>query len=441
MAVDLSIHTMILHHQIGFNEMNMICQKYNIPTSLDINVSYEKIMIAGVDNISIKTNRFPKGNRFNCKYEMSVRINAGRLIGDSQHLMLQWSKKNAEKVKARLQEVLNNDFFIRGQNGDLDEWYVKRIDCGMDIRVPEDACLPVGEYIDYLHEVYRSTRNPKYVYHIFNGYDTDEKRHESIYLDCTNGTHRYNIYVKQRELENATVLNSRLLTESELNEVDRVIRIEKQVEDFRVIHAGKKQFKYLLDENVTEKSMEKIQKELTEIFADDKDALFFREAFNMGNAGTHSYSFAELINENLSKRTKARHKSKFGKVYLAKEKRRVARYKANITIHHSDGTTFRTAVVGGVSETKEECERKVFIKINTNATNNLSSVGTLEGKIEVLQYKKDELEAFLTVISIENKPLKDDVANAIIRVQSEIDLSIKALEIPRKMHEMYGFKL
>jgi signal transduction histidine kinase len=95
---------------------------------------------------------------------------------------------------------LQNDFYLKAKNTNLDEWYVKRVDCGMDIRVPDDAYLSVGEYIDYLHELFRRTQNEKYEYHVFKGYDTEEKRHESIYLDSKARTHRYNIYDKKKEL-------------------------------------------------------------------------------------------------------------------------------------------------------------------------------------------------------------------------------------------------
>lgn len=438
MAVDLSIHTMILHHRIGFLEVETLCRKYNVSPSKVISIPYEKIMIAGVDNIFINENTFCKGSKRNTSYDMSVKVNAGRLIGDSRNLMLLWSKKNAERFKTRLQGILNNDFFLKPKNTNLDQWFVKRVDCGMDIHVPEDACLSVGEYIDYLHEIFCRTQSEKYEYHIFNGYDTDEKRHESIYIDSKNRTHRYNIYDKQKELLYNASLCSRTLSKEEFDEVNRIIRIEKQVDDFRVIHSGKRTFEYLLDENITEKAMAKIQKELKDIFADDELSLFFREMLSMSNGGTRSYSFEGLIKKNLAMRIKPNHKSEFGKVKLRKEKGRSKRCRAYITLHDANGDTFRKTVVARVGETEQDCERKVFEKINTNAADNLSAMKTIEGKIEMLEYQKNELEAFLTTISIENRELKKDVDNAIRRTQSEIDLNKASLETPRKIYETYG---
>lgn len=438
MAVDLSIHTMILHHKIGFLEVETLCRKYNVSPSKTISIPYEKIMISGVDNIFIKENIFCKGSKRNSSYDMSVKVNAGRLIGESQNLMLLWSKKNAERFRTRLQDVLQNNFYLKAKNTNLDEWYVKRVDCGMDIRVPDDAYLSVGEYIDYLHELFRKTQNEKYEYHVFKGYDTEEKRYESIYLDSKARTHRYNIYDKKKELVSKAAQSSISLTEAEIDKVDRIIRIEKQIDDFRIIHSGKKTFEYLLDTAVTEKVMAKIQKELSEIFVDDGNSLFFREAFNMFNGGTHSYSFADLIDNTLSKRNKPHHKSEFGKVKLRKEKGRSKRCRANITLHDVNGDTFRKTVVARVGETEQDCERKVFEKINSNAADNLSAMKTIEGKIEMLEYQKNELEAFLTTISIENRELKKDVDNAIRRTQSEIDLNKASLETPRKIYETYG---
>lgn len=438
MAVDLSIHTMILHHKIGFLEVETLCRKYGVAASTAISIPYENIRIAGVDSIFIKQSAFYKGSNRNNTYDLNVKVNAGRLIGDSQNLMLLWSKKNAERFKTRLQGILKNDFYLKDKNSNLDKWYVKRIDCGMDIRVPENAYLPLGEYIDYLHELFLRNQNEKYEYHIFGGYNTDEKRHESIYLDSKSRTHRYNIYDKQKELVAKAAQCSRTLTEAEIDEVNRIIRIEKQVDDFRVIHSGKKTFEYLFDENITEKAMAKIQKELKEIFVEDEQSLFFREALNMQNGGTRSYSFEDLIKENLSMRIKPNHKSEFGKVKLRKDKNRMKRYRANITLHDFHGDTFRTAVVARVGENEQDCERKVFEKINSNAAVNLSTVKTIEGKIEMLEYQKGELEAFLTTISIENGQLKEDVNNAIQRTQSEINLNKSTLETPRKLYETYG---
>jgi hypothetical protein len=395
-------------------------------------------MIAGVDNIFINENTFCKGSKRNTSYDMSVKVNAGRLIGDSQNLMLLWSKKNAERFKTRLQGILNNDFFLKPKNTNLDQWFVKRVDCGMDIHVPEDACLSVGEYIDYLHEIFCRTQSEKYEYHIFNGYDTDEKRHESIYIDSKNRTHRYNIYDKQKELENKATLCSRKLTEAEISEVSRIIRIEKQVDDFRIIHSGKKTFEYLLDEGITEKAMAKIQKEIKDIFVDDKQSLLFREMLNMSNSGTRSYCFEDLITENLSMRTKPNHKSEFGKVALRKDKGRKKRYRANITLHDANGDTFRKTVVARVGQTQEDCERMVFDRINANAADNYTVQKTIERKIEALEYQKRELEAFLTTISIDNKTLKEDVNQTICRVQSEICASRNTLEMPKTLYEMYG---
>ena len=438
MAVDLSIHTMILHHRIGFLEVETLCRKYNVSPSKTISIPYEKIMISGVDNIFIKENIFCKGSKRNSSYDMSVKVNAGRLIGESQNLMLLWSKKNAERFRTRLQDVLQNNFYLKAKNTNLDEWYVKRVDCGMDIRVPDDAYLSVGEYIDYLHELFRRTQNEKYEYHVFKGYDTEEKRHESIYLDSKARTHRYNIYDKKKELVAKAAQSSISLTEAEIDKVDRIIRIEKQIDDFRIIHSGKKTFEYLLDTAVTEKVMAKIQKELSEIFVDDGNSLFFREAFNMFNGGTHSYSFADLIDNTLSKRNKPHRKSEFGKVKLRKEKGRSKRCRANITLHDVNGDTFRKTVVARVGETEQDCERKVFEKINSNAATNLSAMKTIEGKIEMLEYQKSELEAFLTTISIENRRLKEDVIQAIRRIQSEISFHKSTLNPPKSIYELYG---
>ena len=140
---------------------------------------------------------------------------------------------------------LQNDFYLKEKNTNLDEWYVKRVDCGMDIRVPDDAYLSVGEYIDYLHELFRKTQNEKYEYHVFKGYDTEEKRYESIYLDSKARTHRYNIYDKKKELVSKAAQSSISLTEAEIDKVDRIIRIEKQIVDRRKEERLSHRFEYL----------------------------------------------------------------------------------------------------------------------------------------------------------------------------------------------------
>lgn len=120
MAVDLSIHTMILHHKIGFLEVETLCRKYGVAASTAISIPYENIRIAGVDSIFIKQSAFYKGSNRNNTYDLNVKVNAGRLIGDSQNLMLLWSKKNAERFKTRLQGILKNDFYLKDKNSNLD---------------------------------------------------------------------------------------------------------------------------------------------------------------------------------------------------------------------------------------------------------------------------------------------------------------------------------
>lgn len=418
MAVDLSIHTMVLHHQISHREAVYICKKYNIPFFKDVNIDYSKIKVAGVDNVSIKTIQYYKNGIKKFKYEMSIRINVGRLIKDSRHLMLIWSKKNAERVYKRMSEVFQRIFMIGDRNGDPYEWYVKRIDCGMDIRVPDDAILSVGKYIDYLHNLAGYHSDNGYHYYKFAGYDTEEKRHESLCIESDKGDHRYNIYDKHKALVNECNAG-KVITPEELSEVDRILRIEDQIFDFNRMHRGKKTFQVLMNESITEKMVEKILNELKILFPENVGSLMFYTMLNQCNDG-RGYGFTDLIEMNLSTRIKRRNKARFGKPTLIKENNRSPRYKANITLHKMTGETYRTAVVGSANGTYAECERKILNRIKTNTDNNLVSAISAEEKISVLQMQIIELELFMDTIPIDEHELRRDVIATIRAAQYQV---------------------
>ena len=398
----LSIHTMDLHHQISYKEYKRLLYKFNKKQSKEVYIGADEIKIKGVDNIVLRSRPFPRGNDIYTKYDMSIRVNAGRLISDSEHLMLVWSQRNIELFKKKQNRVLANKLGLEGKNADVSDWYLKRVDCGIDIVIPPDAYMSKSEYIMYLHDIFKYF-DGEYEYYPFSGYNTDEARRETLYLRHKEKECRYNIYDKQRELEK----KGKILSGKELDEVSNVIRVEKQIEDIKIINPrGQKRFSILENEGAGEKILKKIRKELETIFPNNIGYIIFYELNN--NPGTKRYFFSDLIGNTLSNRRVVRYKAAFGTMKLYKEKGRSPRYKARITLHDEDGNTFRTTVPAKVEDSLEVGERKVYQTIYKNARKNFYSKTQIDAKKRVVQYYIDELEAYRIDVSDSNTSLLKD---------------------------------
>lgn len=418
MAIDLSIHTMVIHHIITRKEAEFLCKKFKVCFGKEVDIPYSILKISGIDNIHITANRIPNPNEaatsYNCKYDLSIRFNLGRLIKDSNHLMLIWNKKNSNSVRERLAEVLRNDFMLCPLNSNVMDWYITRIDCGMDIKVAANDGLTPDEYIYYLHKLF-DERNPQdYRYVRFNGFNLEETKYESLCLINEKKGYTYNIYYKKAQLQNKCAKTGATLSAGELQEVEGVIRIEKQISDFNIIKRGNKKFEVLYDLDTTEKAMDTVIKDVDTLFGEDIFVMFaddYRREYDP-QADPFATGFHSIVHRELYNRTKPRRKSAFGVPRLVKEDGRSPRYKAKISLHDTSGDTYPFTVTCRVGESLHDCERKVYEKIIENFNTNYN-YSNWEQNYGIYECVLDELQSFLQTISLDNKELKKDVRDRI----------------------------
>lgn len=118
-------------------------------------------------------------------------------------------------------------------------------------------------YMRLLHKGF--TMNCKCGYAPYKGYDRPEVQSESVTLDNMAKTFTYNIYYKALEW----LKKNPSVPKTEMNEIEDVIRIEKQLRGSRALKQltpDKKRLSVLLDENSTFALMGKIVAEVKELF-------------------------------------------------------------------------------------------------------------------------------------------------------------------------------
>ena len=86
MAIDLSVHTMVIHNKISTSEARYLCSLYGKTLSKDVEISGTDIKIAGINQINIKGNRIPDSGIW--AYDIKIIVNVGRLIKRTKVAML-----------------------------------------------------------------------------------------------------------------------------------------------------------------------------------------------------------------------------------------------------------------------------------------------------------------------------------------------------------------
>lgn len=103
--------------------------------------------------------------------------------------------------KRRLNEIFTKTFVFKQKHCDSAEWYMERIDCGIDLKLGTDDEEVLKAYIKALHDSFDSNNYRGVRYSQYKGWDAPEVQYESVTLEtagCKNGNslYKYNIYCK-----------------------------------------------------------------------------------------------------------------------------------------------------------------------------------------------------------------------------------------------------
>lgn len=279
MAIDLSGHTMVIHNKISPSEARYLCSLYGKSLSKNVELSGTDIKIAGINQINIVGTKIPDSG--NWTYDVAIQVNIGRLIKQTKVAMLVLNKRNVTAIIKRLNEIFIKTFAFKSKHCDSAEWFVKRIDCGIDLKLGTDDEAVLKAIIKALHSSFDSNNSRGVQYSQYKGWDAPEVQYESVTLETAgyengNPLYRYNIYYKLLQLVKYAQKHGLTLTQEEIDEIRNVIRIEKQIDDVSKVFGCSNKLGTLLDEDVTEKVMNSIIKEM-KLFFGTGDYLTYEE--------------------------------------------------------------------------------------------------------------------------------------------------------------------
>lgn len=194
-------HTGDYKHTISQKEANLI--KRLLGYSINDQVRNDTTFITvGVNELSIKeTQRVYKENiagkvieKTLFKYELILKINHSKLIGNNGNLIMEYNNANLNKMLTAMKGILSFFLKLNSGNADFSTWSVERIDDAFDIYLDFD---PSG-YIDLLNQsLYLPTKKHLKYYKESEMYVGSPRASESVYFG--NSSYTINVYSKWHE--------------------------------------------------------------------------------------------------------------------------------------------------------------------------------------------------------------------------------------------------
>lgn len=382
MAIDLSEHTMIIHNRISVSEAHHLCDLYGESLSKNVEISGTAIKIAGINQINISGNKIPESGIWT--YDIKIKVNVGRLIKKTNAAMLVLTKQNVQAIIKRLDEIFIGTFAFKSKHVNSSEWHIGRLDCGIDLKLSTDEESVLKSYIKVLHDAFDSNNSRRVQYTQYKGYDAPDVQYESVTLETAgyqngNPLYKYNIYYKLLQLRKYAKEHGLILSQDEIEEIKDVIRIEKQIDEVSKVFGCSNKLGSLLDEDVTEKVMNSIIKEI-KLFFGTGDYLTYDEGIKRIYASDY-----DLLTKN-----------KMGAVYAY--------------VHNN-----------GYSALLEHCKKKILSQGGTDS--------------EVRKKHKEIVEARKNIEALGMSVASVNEITAMKGISTLLDEELKARAKPRKKHK------
>lgn len=307
MTIDLSGHTAIIHNKISESEARYLCSLYGKSLSKNIELSGTDIKIAGINQINITGTKIPDSGIWT--YDVKIQVNLGRLIKQTKVAMVVLNKRNVNAIIKRLDEIFTKVFAFKAKHCSSADWHMKRLDCGIDLKLGTDDESVLKAFIKALHTSFDSGNSRGVRYSQYKGYDAPEVQYESVTLETAgyengNPLYKYNIYYKLLQLVKYAQKQGITLSQEEIDEIKNVIRIEKQIDDVSKVFGCSNRLGTLLDEDATEKVMNSIIREM-KLFFGTGDYLTYDEGLARIHASKYDqqtqnkmgvvYAYADLF--------------------------------------------------------------------------------------------------------------------------------------------------
>lgn len=256
------VHTLDIAHRISQMEVERIKRKYKI--TRDDNIRISDTGIYGINEIIIRRNPVYKDGTFmKYTYTLEAQVNAAKVINSSSVVMVDISNKNMLKMIGKLQELFMSQVQLDIRNCRMENWTISRLDTGFDLKIPIDDCGETGVYMRLLNHSLNLENNRNCSYYEYKGFDSEEKRSESIALKNT--LYRYNIYHKRKEM---ILKGKRFKSLEDWDMTEGVIRFEKQMEGKKIgkVAGSPQNLGLLLDEAVSSRIFADVQSDLELFF-------------------------------------------------------------------------------------------------------------------------------------------------------------------------------
>lgn len=215
--VVFGIHTATLKHVITLKEVHAVKKFFgvdNIDKTLEDETHfYEK----GITKIWIQEIPTKQGTR----YFLFMQINFTRALGIGIHKIMTYSTANVKKAIRAVNKVLKI-LPLLDKNSDFKEWTVERIDTVFDICEQDTPLLM--QLLNYSLDLGDSRKKCRRM--TIPGKPPEQVVYESMRFG--NDSYVYNVYVKLTEVLEKAKKNGRTVTPEEIEEVQNILRIERQ---------------------------------------------------------------------------------------------------------------------------------------------------------------------------------------------------------------------
>lgn len=260
------VHTLDITHKISQMEVERIKRKYKIAKDEDIKIT--DTGSNGLNEIFVRKNPVYKDGVFiKSVYTLEAQVNVSKVINHSSVAMVDISHKNMSKLIGRLQEIFMNQIQLDIRNCNMENWVLVRLDAGFDLKIPYGKLAELDGYMRLLNHSLNLENNRHCSYYKYKGYDSEEKRTQSIAL--LNSLYKYNIYYKRKEL---ILKGKRFKSLDDWDVTDGVIRFEKQMESKKIskVVGSPQKLGLLLDETVSNRIFSDVQSDLELFFGSGK---------------------------------------------------------------------------------------------------------------------------------------------------------------------------
>ena len=339
----MKIHTMTIHNTIKRERILIFCEKFSIKVPIgDEQLTLRTSHIHGVNEVKIKLHAHRENYDIVPTYDIYLSLNVGQIVGESGVRMTEWNKHKQAIFFDRLKEIFEKCLFLEEE--DPRNWYVFRLDYGVDIIISSKDPLSVAEYVMYIRELFKANAPSGFNFVTYKGYLTGETREQSLYIACIDKSYRYNIYDKEKAAINKKQ-SDRVISESE-----GVLRIERQVEDYSIVSRNQKGLSSLCDNQIITKLETDLAKDMKIILADENLSLeVFAESHGFLSVG-FSKTPLQLFEENARKAKKRKHAHLATIGFDYDKSRKRGRYTIKLPIKDISGVERRISMKSRVGE-------------------------------------------------------------------------------------------